>query len=165
MLQLACQCPSPAGQGIWLGMVFRIGPQRVIEMPTVHWEEAMKPDFWPNPLIWIDFSIEIGQTTFEMDRSCQRGHFGLCIFLNEWIFCPNTCWDVDFLYFPNEKNGSHLFWRRRLNKIVYAARYRRHCGSHTTTATVHVFGGLFVWVIVRLGKITSRNVRKFEYWE
>ena len=34
-----------------------------------------------------------------MDRSCQCGHFGLCIFLETSIFLIKNRWDVDFLDF------------------------------------------------------------------
>ena len=36
--------------------------------------------FFPNPYIFIDFSITNGQTTIGIDRSWQCGHLGLCIF-------------------------------------------------------------------------------------
>ena len=46
---------------------------------TVHQEGVIKPDLLSNPSMFIDFSIQIGPTTVEIDRYCKCGHFGLRI--------------------------------------------------------------------------------------
>ena len=35
-----------------------------------------------------------------MDRSCNCGHFGLCMFFGNIIFFIKTSWNVGFLVFP-----------------------------------------------------------------
>ena len=45
----------------------------------------MEHSVFPNPSIFIDLSIEKGPVRFQIDRSCQCGHFGLC-----------TSWETSF---------------------------------------------------------------------
>ena len=40
----------------------------------------MEPRCFPNPSIFIYCSIKNGPGRFQIDRSCQGGNFGLCIF-------------------------------------------------------------------------------------
>ena len=66
----------------------------------------IKHDFLPDPLILIDFRMEMGPTTFQIDRSCECNHFGLCTFWEKkQIIRPNTRRNVDLLIF-----GIFQFW-------------------------------------------------------
>ena len=54
--------------------------------------------FFPNPLILIDFSKDNGPGRFQIDRSCQCVHFGLCTFFWEnSFFEPTLAGMLDFL--------------------------------------------------------------------
>ena len=47
---------------------------------------AFRPDSW----LFNRFFNYTGSTTFEIDRSSQCGHFGLCIFFRmKWVSAPN----------------------------------------------------------------------------
>ena len=41
----------------------------------------------------------MGPTTCSINRSCQRGHFGLCTFSSKSFVRPKTCWDFGFFDF------------------------------------------------------------------
>ena len=50
----------------------------------------MEPRFFPNPSVFIHLSIQNCQTTIGIDRSCQCGHFGLCMFWKTSMFFLKT---------------------------------------------------------------------------
>ena len=53
---------------------------------------------FPDPSIFIDFSIQNGPTTIGIDRSGQCGHFGPCTFLRKSVVLPKTL-DIN-CFFP-----------------------------------------------------------------
>ena len=54
-----------------------------------------RPDLLPNPLMSIDFSMKMGPTTFEIDKSCHCSQLSLWIFSKTYVLVPKLAGMLD----------------------------------------------------------------------